>query len=98
MGHLELKLFELISFDGFVLEESMQANEANDYRVDSKATLNEKCHLKYLIESKIVKHPTEVTKEDMLAIMDEVLGYEMQALANQPIAVSIYLFPYIYDL
>jgi hypothetical protein len=92
MGHLELKLFELISFDGFVLE------EANDYRVDSKATLNEKCHLKYLIESKIVKHPTEVTKEDMLAIMDEVLGYEMQALANQPIAVSIYLFPYIYDL
>lgn len=76
----------------------MQANEANDRRVDSKATLSEKCTLQYLLQTGAVKHPKDLTKQDMLLILDEVLGFEMQTLSNQPLAVSVYLFPYIYDM
>ena len=96
--NVDLKLFELVSYDGFVLEDSMQANEANDGRVDSKATISEKCQLRYLIDAGIVKHPKDLTKQDLLQVFDEILGYEMQALSNQPLAVSVYLLPYIYDL
>lgn len=70
-----LKLFELVSYDGFVLEDSMQANEANDRRVDSKATLSEKCHLRYLLETGTVKHPKDLSKEELVQMFDEVLGY-----------------------
>lgn len=75
----------------------MQANEVNDSRVDSKALLSDKCHLRNLVKEGHVREASSLAKYEITQLYDDVLSYEMQALANQPIAVSVYQLPYLYD-
>lgn len=80
--------------DGYSLEDSMQAHEINDAKIDPKHDLSPESTISHWIANKKVRAPEILTIPEIRSIYKRILKFEAQVVRGNPLTQTIYTFVY----